>query len=218
MADAPCDGCCVSRCAVCVTTASHGLAGAGAAEERLEVAGSGSEECQLSEMANWDIVYLGIDADVSYGSTDELVMSYEIGKDRLYEILLLTADCESDILGIEINATEPIRTNKDEDHDYLSVGYSIQKAMIPQSNIWDAELRQLKFCQVVRLIYPISGADEWVIMEHRRTFTVSLDLSVGFAVEQALSEPLSRIVMTIPSTVILSNVEARGSNNTGRNR
>jgi len=161
---------------------------------------------QLQE-SNWDINYLGLTGDLSVNSTDELVMNFEIGKDRVVAAELLAKDCVDNITGIDINVTAPVITPHNDTHGGLRLGYSLEKSMITGSNIWNATRNQIEFCQVVQLIVPANGtAPMMVITQDKRKVVIDVDLSVDFAFTQAISVELSQVIMKIPSSLSVSNV------------
>ena len=78
-------------------------------------------------------------------------MNYEMGKDRQPEALLLEKDCATNVTGITINATDPVVTFKNANFSNLTLTYSIDKASIASSSIWNDALSQIELCQVLRL-------------------------------------------------------------------
>ena len=78
---------------------------------------------QLQE-SNWDINYSGLTGDLSANSTEELVMNFEIGKDRVIATELLAKDCVDNITGIDINVTAPVITPHNDTYGGLRLGYS----------------------------------------------------------------------------------------------
>ena len=141
----------------------------------------------INNTKGWDIMFLNLTADFSFDSVDELVMEYEIGKDRDFETILFAGDCETNISGIVITQTAPAsaRISKNVIHDSLSLSYTLDKSMITGSNIWNATSasNQIELCQVVRLIIPADGDDKkMVITEDNRKFTIDFDLSADFEI------------------------------------
>jgi len=131
--------------------------------------------------AQWDIKFLGLAGDFSVDSTNELVVDYEIGINRVYETEIFTRDCSSPLTGIVIDLMAE-RKPKDDYTEFLSLKYSIDKTSITRSNIWNEATDQLQLCQVVHLVHPSedgSGPD-FVIVEDKRTLDVDIDLSVNF--------------------------------------
>mmetsp|Transcript_9038 Transcript_9038/g.20404 ORF Transcript_9038/g.20404 Transcript_9038/m.20404 type:complete len:305 (+) Transcript_9038:232-1146(+) len=160
---------------------------------RAEGNGIDTELLQLSEAPTlsptapptvppqWDINYLGLTADFGINSVNEVIVEYEIGINRVLETEILATDCLSPITGISLNSTIE-REPKNGYLELLSLRYSIDKSMITGSNIWDAATDKLRFCQVVRLVFPseTGSGPAWVILEDKRKLDVTINLKVNF--------------------------------------
>lgn len=131
--------------------------------------------------AQWDISFLGLLGDFSVDSDYELVVDYEIGINRVYETEIFTRDCSSPITGISLNLTTE-RKPKDIYTEFLSLKYSIDKASITRSNIWNEATDQLQLCQVVRLVHldETGSGPSFVIIEDTRILDIDINLSVNF--------------------------------------
>ena len=137
-------------------------------------------------------------------SDDELVVSYSIGKNRVYESDLLAKDCVSSITGVGITMV-PSRPPKDATRDLLSLAYSIDKSTIADSNIWNDTSNKIEVCQVVQLVVP--SRPRMVITEDKRKLNIDLDLSVDFAInDKDLGE--AQIYSEDGSTNVTSYVES----------
>lgn len=141
------------------------------------------------QAAPWDIEFLSLDVDFSMDSgDDELVATYSIGKNRVYETDLLASDCETSITGINITLVDST-TPVDATTDLLTLTYDFNKTEISLSNIWNATTNQIEICQVVQLTIPSAGpSPKMVIAEDKRTMDIDFDLSVNFAINNSLGE------------------------------
>ena len=104
-------------------------------------------------------------------------MNYEIGKDRQHKALLLEKDCATNVTGITINATDPVVTFKNANFSNLTLTYSIDKASIASSSIWNDALSQIELCQVLRL-----KEGDMVIEEDNREVAIAFNLTTGFEI------------------------------------
>lgn len=139
-----------------------------------------------TEVANWDIRYLGITADMSSGSTEQLVVNYEIGKDRMYVAKLMAKDCVGNVTGIDVNSTSPARMPQDNGvHDSLVLGYSLEASALVGSNLWNAATEAIEFCHVLQLVAPGDETNPILVFnEDERRFVVGVDLSIDFSISQ----------------------------------
>ena len=150
------------------------------------------EHTRVLRRTQWDINYLGIDADFGADSGDELVVNYSIATNRVYESELLASDCKSNITGIDIRMV-PLRTPSRIGiiaTDVLTLAYDFDKSGITNSNIWNDTASTLEVCQVLRLIIPSTRRrPKMVITEDKRQLTIDFDLSVDFSTDnKALGE------------------------------
>lgn len=146
-------------------------------------------------LKNWDLNYLGMDADFGKDSPHEIEVQYEMGINRQYEIELLAFDCESPITGMMnrplnlVNITSKVDTiENDNEHELLTLQYDLDKSLLSSSNIWNTATNEVQLCQVVRLMYypdndETGEEDEpWIITQDKRTLNIYVDLSVGFTI------------------------------------
>ena len=101
-------------------------------------------------VGNWDINYLSLVTDFGVDSTDEVVVKYEIGKDRAFNVDLFDKGCINPITGITISKN-PVRTPKDDIHDLLDIKLDIPKSSLSKSNIWTAFSSKVEFCARLQL-------------------------------------------------------------------
>lgn len=156
-------------------------------------------------LGNWDLDFLSLDTDFSASSTDEFVLHYRIGKDRVFAADLYDKGC-SIAVDIPITTT-PVRTSKDDDHDTLDIHLDLDKSAITSSNIWTAFSRKLEICVRLRLI---SATGTTVIKEHFQEISTSFDFAVDFDVDSALvSASMSQgISSQVDSAQVETYVEA----------
>ena len=102
----------------------------------------------------WAVTYQGDAAvDFTSSSTNEVVMSYEIGAGQTPVLnLYASADCSTetaiDVAGL---ATTSFATTSGSPLDTIDVSIDFDKAKIVGSNIWDASDSSLEFCLAVTL-------------------------------------------------------------------
>ena len=137
-----------------------------------------------------------MDVDFGKDSPHEIIVQYEMGINRQYEVELLAFDCESPISGILnrplsiINITSNVDSiESDDKHEMLSLQYDLDKSLLSSSNIWNTETNEVQLCSVVRLIYypdndGETGEEEepWIITQDKRKINIYIDLTVGFTV------------------------------------
>ena len=123
---------------------------------------------------NWDINFLQVITDFDNGSTDEIVLKYEIGMGRTFEVDLFDKGCVEPITGTNI-VTNATATPKDSTHDYLDVRLDLDKSTIASSNIWNLLASKIEMCTRVRLL---SGSD--VIKEYARDISIAFDYQIDF--------------------------------------
>ena len=152
-------------------------------------------------LANWDVNFLSMDTDFSVTGTDELVLHYEIGKDRVYDIQLFDKGCTNPITGIAVTYAD---TNgpKDETHDLLDIAIDVERYNIATSNLWDSFNNKFELCLRLQLL---SGG--MVIKEDAREISIQFDFMVDFNVDTV---GLGSVMKSsgIGSTTVDSFVEA----------
>ena len=117
--------------------------------------------------------YLGLTVDSSADSVD-MIVDYEIGKDREYESDVLSKNCVEAITGTDLNMS-PVRSPKNDTHDLLSLKFSLDKSQLSDSNIWNATTDKIELCQIVRMIFPaVDSYPKMVITED----TQNLDIKI----------------------------------------
>mmetsp|Transcript_13753 Transcript_13753/g.20733 ORF Transcript_13753/g.20733 Transcript_13753/m.20733 type:complete len:128 (+) Transcript_13753:73-456(+) len=118
-----------------------------------------------------------MDVDFSVKSVHELVVTYEIGLGRSYETEIFASDCSSPITGIAPIPTDE-RTPMGQHFELLRLDYDIDSSSIMGINIWNADVGQLEFPQVVRLVHTgeNGSSSALVITEDRRVLTINVNL------------------------------------------
>ena len=152
-------------------------------------------------LANWDVNFMSMDTDFSVTGTDELVLHYEIGKDRVYDIALFDKDCATPIQGISVTYSDT-RVAKDDTHDLLDIRLDVERSNIATSNLWNGMSNKFEMCLRLQLL---SG--EMVIKEDARELAIQFDFQVDFTAETiALGSVMKS--SGIGSTTVDSYVEA----------
>ena len=127
-------------------------------------------------LPSWDIEFVNMTADFSLNSTDYLILTYQIGKDRTY-IFPLFKDCggvETGVTNGVVSVSDAKSAGKDSLHDLLTLSYNFNKTAIALSNMWNAT-GNIQFCQRVQLY-----AGSYLITEDIREIDIDFDLDVNF--------------------------------------
>eukprot|EP00584_Thalassiosira_punctigera_P023005 CAMPEP_0172552620 /NCGR_PEP_ID=MMETSP1067-20121228/46417_1 /TAXON_ID=265564 ORGANISM="Thalassiosira punctigera, Strain Tpunct2005C2" /NCGR_SAMPLE_ID=MMETSP1067 /ASSEMBLY_ACC=CAM_ASM_000444 /LENGTH=300 /DNA_ID=CAMNT_0013340645 /DNA_START=114 /DNA_END=1016 /DNA_ORIENTATION=+ len=139
----------------------------------------------------WNLDYLGVDADFGSGNSHELVVEYAFGINREFRTEIFADDCASAVEPGNLLRLTTERSPRDDYSELLALKYDVAKGLLTSSNVWDAASSTLKICQVTSLILPRETGEgrDFVITEDMRTLDVKVDLTVGFGVglEVALS-------------------------------
>lgn len=144
---------------------------------------------------------MSMDTDFSVTGTDELVLHYEIGKDRVYDITLFDRDCFTPIEGISVTYNDT-KTAKDETHDLLDIRLDVERPNIAKSNLWNGFTNKFEMCLRLQLL---SG--DMVIKEDARELSVQFEFQVDFTAEAVA---LGSVMKSsgVGSTTVDSYVEA----------
>ena len=131
-----------------------------------------------SAIKSWDLELTSVDSNFDKGSADEITLNYKIGKNREYNVLVLTKGCKEEIdEGVIINQTSSISDIEDDSsNSELQVSVDIEKNAIVGSNAWIDEM--VKLCVSLQLI---SGAN--VMKELKRDIEVYLNFKNEFETE-----------------------------------
>ena len=151
-------------------------------------------------LANWDLNFLSMDTDFSVTGTDELVLHYEIGKDRVYDIALFDKGCVNPIEGIAVTFVDT-KTPVDEIHDNLDIALDVERSNIATSNLWNAFTNKFEMCLRLQLL---SG--DMVIKEDARDISILFEFAVDFADIVGLGSVMKS--SGVGSTTVDSYVEA----------
>ena len=143
----------------------------------------------FAQIANWDLLFLSLETNFDASIKDEIIMDYQIGKDRAYEVNLFAKDCLGPISGTTAIATTK-RTSSTSSSggqlDDLKVMIDLDKSTITASNIWVDSNSNLQFCVVMQLL---SGTE--VIKEDKREIDIALDLSIDFELANVVTQSAS---------------------------
>ena len=138
------------------------------------------------QIPNWDIRFSSLETNFDASVKDEIIMQYQIGKDRSYTVQLFAKDCLGAIEGTTAIATTT-RTSSattSSSLDDLKVTIDLDKSTITASNIWVDNSLQL--CILLQLL----SGDE-VIKEDRREIDVAFDLSIDFELANVATQSAS---------------------------
>ncbi len=138
-------------------------------------------EAPTPAIKSWDLELTSVNTDFDMGSTDEITLSYKIGKDRSYQVFMLHEDCKTAINGATVTKEESTSDIVgDAANEKLKVSVDIVKSSIAGSNIWVAKTassndKVVKLCAKVELL---SGSN--VIKKLERVIEVDLDFKNDF--------------------------------------
>ena len=152
-------------------------------------------------LANWDVNFLSMETDFSVTGTDELILHYEIGKDRVYDIALFDRGCVNPIEGIAVTYADT-KTPKDGLHDQLDIALDVERPNIATSNLWNSFTNKFELCLRLQLL---SG--DMVIKEDAREISIQFDFQVDFTADAVV---LGSVMKSsgVGSTTVDSYVEA----------
>jgi len=131
---------------------------------------------------NWSIGFLSAKANFTQSSNKELILAYNISKDRNFSTSFLQKDCKANITGLMINTTYA-KTDLNETHEQLIISHSIDKSKLGSSQIWSNSTNDLEACQVVKLFVPKDGSSPKMDIEvDSRQIGVKFDLTADYAI------------------------------------
>jgi len=139
-----------------------------------------------AQIPNWDIRFSSLETNFDASVKNEIIMQYQIGRDRSYTVQLFAKDCVGAIEGTTAIATTT-RTSSattSSSLDYLKVMIDLDKSTITASNIWVDSSLQL--CVLLQLL----SGDE-VIKEDRREIDIAFDLSIDFELANVATQSAS---------------------------
>ena len=143
--------------------------------------------------------------NASAPTTDEdLLLTYEIGKDRKYESSLYAGPCiddKSKMLnttppGVVTKKNDSITANANPPMSTLELGYNFNKSLIVKSNIWNDTTSQMQLCQILQLVEEDNNHGKLVIVEDIHDVTIGinsfLNFSFGFNLAGAIIEAVNK--------------------------
>lgn len=104
------------------------------------------------QIPNWDMRFSSLETNFDASVKDEIIMQYQIGKDRSFTVQLFAKDCLGAIEGTTAIATTT-RTSSatiSSSLDDLKVMIDLDKSTITASNIWVDNSLQL--CVLLQLL------------------------------------------------------------------
>jgi hypothetical protein len=138
-----------------------------------------------AQIPNWDIRFSSLETNFDASVKDEILMQYQIGKDRSYMVQLFAKDCLGAIEGTTAIATTTRSSSTTSSNlDDLKVMIDLDKSTITASNFW--EDNSLQLCVLLQLL----SGDE-VIKEDRRKVDIAFDLSIDFELANVATQSAS---------------------------
>lgn len=156
-----------------------------------------------AEILNWDINFLSVNPDFDNGTTNEVILKYEIGKGRdEYQVDFFNENCIGPIDENTV-ATVVSTTSTDTNHDTLEILMDLNKKTIVSSNIWTKLNSKLKFCVRVKLL---SG--DTVINEDSRNFNIDFEFKVNFDANEDVKFQQDNIASESGTATVNDYIEA----------
>jgi len=131
-----------------------------------------------------------VDFNVSAPASDEdLLLTYEIGKDRKHKSSLYAGPCTDGGRGMPTIMSAGVITKKEDvtmasansHKTTLVLGYDVNKSLIATSNIWNDTTSQIKVCQILQLVEKDSQMEDLVIIEDIRDVTIGINSFLNFS-------------------------------------
>ena len=86
-------------------------------------------------------------ANFGYNSTNETVITYQIGKGRNFDYPLSRyCDNKTNVTEGVVTVTSATSAGVDSLHDELSLSYDFNKSLIANSNVWNQTGSKIQFC------------------------------------------------------------------------
>ena len=171
------------------------------------------------------------------GSSDEVILTYEIGSAREYDTQLYAKGCKSgsegnhgDRVDIDIDGgilltpkdgiDDKAPTSPQSMMSKLTLTYDFNNTALARSNIWNNEASKIELCQVVQLTYDTQepNTDPLVIVEDIRNVTIDFDLFANFTIDGNITLAAATINANNATTDVDSYVDAFRCDGTEMNK
>eukprot|EP00956_Cyclotella_meneghiniana_P037374 scaffold137561_cov48-Cyclotella_meneghiniana.AAC.1 len=137
----------------------------------------------------WNITYDSMKANLTVGSTEELIFMYKISSTRAYEYKLHEKDCFTEIGDNLITDNWASSESNEDGTDRLTIFYDIDQSAIASSPIWNQTSQEMKMCLLLSLFEPATADDpRMIIAQDKHVFTVGVNSTVDFSFENALQD------------------------------
>lgn len=134
----------------------------------------------------WNITFSGMTTNFSTDSSDEIILTYEIGRDRAFESQLYSKSCET---RKNINVTydtSNLTIPSDPSMATLTLKYDLNKTTLANSNMWNSEYNKIELCHILQLVVHTTDSGEMVISEDKRKIDITFDMTADFNLTNVL--------------------------------
>jgi len=131
-------------------------------------------------LPNWEIKFLGLEANFNVTSNQGLTLNYQVGKNLTVVHSLSQNDCSEEIPDKSSVISEPNvkKDNIDADYDSFTLEYDFNMSNIADNVIWNETSSKISLCQVVQL-----KNEELVIIEDKRRIDIDFNLTANFEIK-----------------------------------
>jgi len=142
----------------------------------------------------WAIGFEKLDTNFDKNSDKELTLILKVSRNRTHKVLdLRMGDCKTPIpkpISGDFFATSEDRNSFDNDatNDELVVKIDIDKSMIADSPMYNAESKVLQVCQIVQLVDFDNSNNEVVVVEERHEIDVTFKLDFDYTTSNVVLE------------------------------
>lgn len=153
----------------------------GADLSNITAAPSGMPSLRPSVPPQWVVNYVKAGTEGLGG----IAMEFDVGVNRDSAAYLGPGNCDdgdrdAEVEGVVLNQTI-VRKWPGVYTDRVKVNYDVVEGNLRDSNLWDEERRELRFCHRMQLTLPLGGGDAWVMVEDVRAVTLTLgELTASF--------------------------------------
>ena len=142
----------------------------------------------------WAIGFEKLDTNFDKNSDKELTLILKVSRNRTHKVLdLRMGDCKTPIpnpISGDFFATSEDRNSFDNDatNDELVVKIDMDKSMIADSPMYNAESKVLQVCQIVQLVDFDNSNNEVVVVEERHEIDVTFKLDFDYTTSNVVLE------------------------------
>ena len=151
----------------------------------------------------WDITYDSMKTNLTPGSTEELILLYNISSTRAYEYELFEKDCSTEIeIGGNLIASDGVFSTTVPNLDgttRLTLFCDINLTAIPSSPIWNQTSQEVKVCLVLSLFELFGDDEKMIFAQDKHVFTIGINSTVDFGFGHAQDSERPTFATTAPA-------------------